>query len=67
MTHSHDTLVQHQFGPRAAAYVSSAVHASGEDLAAIGEIARRHAPAHALDLGTGAAMSPMRWRLMPGR
>jgi len=53
MTHSHDTLVQHQFGPRAAAYVSSAVHASGEDLAAIGEIARRHAPARALDLGTG--------------
>lgn len=50
---AHDTLVQNQFGPRAAAYVSSAVHASGKDLAAIAQIAARHAPAHALDLGTG--------------
>ncbi|ACL55293.1 class I SAM-dependent methyltransferase [Methylobacterium nodulans] len=50
---SHETLVTAQFGPRAAAYVESAVHASGEDLAALDAIVARAAPRRALDLGCG--------------
>ena len=53
MTRSHEALVQSQFGPRASAYVASAVHASGADLDAVETIARAIAPAHALDLGAG--------------
>lgn len=53
MTRTHDDLVQDQFGPRAHAYVESAVHAAGEDLDALEAIAARHAPEHALDLGSG--------------
>ena len=50
---SHDVVVEDQFGPRATAYVESAVHAGGEDLDRIEAIARAAAPAHALDLGAG--------------
>lgn len=50
---AHDTHVTSQFGPRAAAYVASAVHASGEDLVQIGDFAKSHRPAKALDLGCG--------------
>lgn len=53
MTDQHDTLVRHQFGPAATAYVASAVHASGQDLAAIASRAEAVRPCHALDLGTG--------------
>lgn len=53
MTRSHDAIVTTQFGPRAADYVQSAVHATGEDLDALDAIVRRQAPAHALDLGSG--------------
>ena len=53
MSRTHDTVVEDQFGPRADAYVASAVHASGEDLDALEAIAARVAPAHALDLGCG--------------
>ena len=53
MTRSHDAVVEAQFGPRAAAYVQSAVHAAGEDLDALEAIARRARPARALDLGSG--------------
>ncbi|HZU65268.1 MAG TPA: class I SAM-dependent methyltransferase [Novosphingobium sp.] len=53
MTRTHETLVDQQFGARAAAYVASAVHASGADLARMAAIAAAHAPAHALDLGCG--------------
>ena len=35
MTKAHDAVVTGQFGPRADAYVESAVHARGEDLAAL--------------------------------
>lgn len=51
---THDRHVDRQFGPVAAAYLTSAVHASGEDLA---EMARRFAgrrDARVLDLGCGA-------------
>ncbi len=46
-------LVAAQFGPRADAYVTSAVHAQGEDLQRIAAWAAEHKPARALDLGCG--------------
>lgn len=49
----HDTLVTDQFGPRAAAYVTSAVHAQGEDLRQLAEIVRGRPGARILDLGCG--------------
>jgi ubiquinone/menaquinone biosynthesis C-methylase UbiE len=53
---SHDEHVHRQFDPRAAAYLTSNVHASGPDLAAslalVQSLPRR--PARILDLGCGA-------------
>jgi SAM-dependent methyltransferase len=46
-------LVASQFGPRADAYVTSAVHAQGEDLQRIAGWAAARKPARALDLGCG--------------
>ena len=54
MNRPHHAIVEDQFGPRANAYVSSAVHAAGEDLDALEAIVRRIRPARALDLGSGA-------------
>ena len=53
MSRAHEAVVEGQFGPRAQAYVESAVHARGEDLDALEAIARLAAPARALDLGAG--------------
>jgi ubiquinone/menaquinone biosynthesis C-methylase UbiE len=53
MSKNHESLVTDQFGPRADAYVHSAVHASGEDLEAIEQMAKRARPRRAIDLGTG--------------
>ena len=53
MTRSHDAIIDNQFGPRAAAYVQSTVHASGEDLDLLEAIIAQHAPKRALDLGSG--------------
>jgi ubiquinone/menaquinone biosynthesis C-methylase UbiE len=53
MSKAHDALVTGQFGPRATAYVESAVHAAGEDLAALDASIVKAAPGRALDLGTG--------------
>jgi ubiquinone/menaquinone biosynthesis C-methylase UbiE len=53
MTRSHEAVVESQFGPKADAYVKSAVHASGEDLDVLEGIVRKSAPVHALDLGAG--------------
>lgn len=63
MTRSHQSVVEGQFGPQAQAYVQSAVHAAGEDLDALEAIARREAPTHALDLGTGGGH--VAYRLAP--
>ena len=52
-SNTHDSRVTAQFGPRAAAYVASAVHASGEDLAQIAGLAKTLRPRRALDLGCG--------------
>jgi ubiquinone/menaquinone biosynthesis C-methylase UbiE len=60
---SHDAVVDAQFGPQAAAYVQSAVHAQGEDLDALEAIVRRVRPARALDLGCGGGH--VAYRLAP--
>lgn len=50
----HAQLVTAQFGPRAAAYVTSQVHATGADLEQLAELAKTGSPnARALDLGCG--------------
>lgn len=46
-------LVAQQFGPQANAYVTSAVHARGEDLEALGAFLEGHKAARLLDLGCG--------------
>jgi SAM-dependent methyltransferase len=48
-----EALVAGQFGPRAAAYVASAVHARGEDLLQLVEMVKGQAEARLLDLGCG--------------
>lgn len=53
MLKNHEDLVESQFGERARNYVESAVHASGEDLRRIEEIARLGSFELALDLGCG--------------
>jgi ubiquinone/menaquinone biosynthesis C-methylase UbiE len=53
-TQDHSHLVTAQFGPRAAAYVTSQVHATGADLEQLAELAKAGPPnARALDLGCG--------------
>lgn len=51
-THHHDN-VDKQFGDQASAYLSSAVHASGPDLARLGERLLTEKAAHLLDMGCG--------------
>ena len=53
MDRAHEKVVEAQFGPRAKAYVESAVHAQGADLDALEAIVREMRPPRALDLGTG--------------
>ena len=53
MNKAHEQLVDAQFGPRAKAYVESAVHARGPDLDALEVVVSGVRPARALDLGTG--------------
>ena len=53
-TDTHKQLVQARFGPSAAAYATSAVHAKGNSLARLIELARPQAHWHALDIATGA-------------
>src|SRR5579859_6577960 len=50
---SHEAVVNAQFGARAGAYLTSAVHAKGADLDALAALARQHPEAAALDLGCG--------------
>ncbi len=58
MSKAHERVVEAQFGPRAKAYVESAVHSQGADLEAIGALAhaRRSSPSI---WAPAAAMSPM--------
>jgi SAM-dependent methyltransferase len=50
---THASLVTDQFGPQAAAYVTSAVHAEGEDLEALTKVVAGQCGAQVLDLGCG--------------
>jgi SAM-dependent methyltransferase len=50
---SHEAVIVAQFGPRAAAYVASAVHAEGEDLRDLAALVRSRPNARVLDLGSG--------------
>src|SRR5271168_3559444 len=50
---SHETVTAAQFGPRAAAYVTSLVHAQGEDLQALAVLVRDRPGSRVLDLGCG--------------
>ena len=67
MIEAHEKVVEAQFGPRARAYVESAVHSQGADLDAIGALAQKLRPKLALDLAPAAAMSPTPSRAMPER
>src|SRR5262249_45432867 len=51
---THESLVDQQFGSRAAAYLSSAVHAKGPDLDALAAVVDGAAKTRVLDLGCGA-------------
>src|SRR5262245_30507569 len=51
---THEALVDQQFGARAAAYLSSAVHAQGPDLDALAALVDGAARPRVLDLGCGA-------------
>jgi ubiquinone/menaquinone biosynthesis C-methylase UbiE len=53
MEHAHEKAVAAQFGPRAKAYVESAVHAGGADLEALKAIVSDARPEQALDVGAG--------------
>src|SRR5215470_5810488 len=50
---SHEALVAGQFGSRARAYLTSAVHAQGPDLQAMVALIKGRADADVLDLGSG--------------
>jgi ubiquinone/menaquinone biosynthesis C-methylase UbiE len=50
---SHEAVVGGQFGSRAAAYLTSAVHAQGEDLDALAGLVRAQPAPRVLDLGSG--------------
>jgi SAM-dependent methyltransferase len=50
---THASLVTDQFGPQTAAYVTSAVHAEGEDLEALTKVVAGQRGAQVLDLGCG--------------
>ena len=47
-------LAAHQFGTTAAAYLTSTVHAQGQDLQRLGAMVQQASPCRALDLGCGA-------------
>ena len=53
MTAPHHAFVRAAYDPRASAYVTSAVHASGEDLDLIEARVSGHSTARAIDLGCG--------------
>lgn len=60
---AHETVVREQFGTRAGAYVASTVHAGGEDLDHLEELAGERPQALVLDLGCGGGH--VSYRLAP--
>lgn len=61
---AHDGNVTSQFGPRAQAYVASAVHSTGADLKHIAGVAAAVRPGRAIDLGCGGGH--VTYALAPG-
>lgn len=59
-TDNHDTIVRNQFTPRAQAYLSSAVHAQGEDLDQMVRLVGKRPDALALDMGCGGGHASFR-------
>jgi ubiquinone/menaquinone biosynthesis C-methylase UbiE len=53
-TMTHEAMVDRQFGSRAAAYLTSSVHAQGEELLALAALVEDRKEARVLDLGCGA-------------
>ena len=53
MSKTHEAVVGAQFGARASAYLTSAVHAAGADLDALAALVRDRPGARVLDLGSG--------------
>ncbi len=53
-THSHHDNVEKQFGSQANAYLHSAVHAAGRDLARLAQRLSDFSHARVLDMGCGA-------------
>ncbi len=51
---THEALIESQFGPRAPSYLSSTVHAGGEDLELMARTVGDRLDARALDVGCGA-------------
>ncbi len=54
ISNSHESAVERQFGEQANAYLTSAVHAQGNDLQRLSLLLKGHADARLLDLGCGA-------------
>jgi SAM-dependent methyltransferase len=63
----HGRQVQAQFGPRAAAYVSSPGHAAGEDLERLLTWGRARRPSRVLDVATGGGHTALAFAELGGR
>ena len=59
-TDSHNAIVNRQFNPRAHSYLTSAVHAHGEDLERMVSLVGKRPDAIALDLGCGGGHAAFR-------
>src|SRR5690606_17006055 len=60
VSNEHRNFVARHYGPRAAAYVESSVHAAGEDLDHIAALVRGRSGARVLDLGCGGGHVSLR-------
>ena len=59
-TESHDDVVKNQYNPKAHAYLTSAVHANGEDLEQMSALVGNRPGAIALDMGCGGGHAAFR-------
>jgi ubiquinone/menaquinone biosynthesis C-methylase UbiE len=59
-TNNHNAIVSSQFSPRASAYLTSAVHANGEDLEQMARLVGHRPDAIALDMGCGGGHAAFR-------
>jgi ubiquinone/menaquinone biosynthesis C-methylase UbiE len=66
-TDSHNAVVSNQFSPRAHSYLTSAVHAHGEDLEQMAALVGNRPDAIALDLGCGGGHAAFRLAPLVGK